>query len=367
MKEHRIFADVIEGKALSQFYDALKQPYVVKGALMADAHTGYSLPIGAVMATEGVIVPSWIGYDIGCGVCAVRTTATVEKVREVAEVLFSGICRHVPFGEGNRHRSPQKWEKFDVLPRTALAKKVWELRDGARQYATGGSGNHFSEIGQDEQGRVWIIIHSGSRGFGHGLATEYMKIAAGGQVAREGHYPLAADSVDGKNYIIDMNFALQYALDSRVAMLKKIEEVMGRLAGGDFLWDTLINRNHNHAEEKDGLWIHRKGATHAEAGMMGVIPGNMRDGSFLVEGKGNPGSLCSSSHGAGRVMGRRAASENLRLEDFHEAMRGVVAKVDAGTLDESPFAYKDIFAVMRAQEELVSVKHHIRPIINIKG
>ncbi|MEW5891242.1 MAG: RtcB family protein [Pseudomonadota bacterium] len=135
------------------------------------------------------------------------------------------------------------------------------------------------------------------------------------------------------------------------------------------LWESLINRNHNHAEEKDGLWIHRKGATHAEEGMMGVIPGNMRDGSFVVRGKGNPDALCSSSHGAGRVMGRKEAKERLDMATFRQEMedRGIQARVEAATIDESASAYKDIFEVMAMQRDLVEVIHHIKPIINIKG
>ncbi|MBT4089621.1 MAG: RtcB family protein, partial [Deltaproteobacteria bacterium] len=129
----------------------------------------------------------------------------------------------------------------------------------------------------------------------------------------------------------------------------------------------LINRNHNHAEFKHGLWIHRKGATQAENGMSGVIPGNMRDGSFIVEGLGNPDSLWSSSHGAGRILGRRKAKQQLSLDQFRETMVGIKAKVVSGTLDESPFAYKDIFQIMDSQEKMVKILHHVKPIINIKA
>jgi len=129
----------------------------------------------------------------------------------------------------------------------------------------------------------------------------------------------------------------------------------------------LINRNHNHAEEKDGLWIHRKGATHAEEGMMGVIPGNMRDGSFIVRGKGNPDSLYSSSHGAGRVLGRKAAKRELDVAEFSATMEGIKASVGENTLDESPMAYKNIFDVMNLQDDLVEVVAHIKPMINVKG
>ena len=159
----------------------------------------------------------------------------------------------------------------------------------------------------------------------------------------------------------------EFALENRLEIIRRVVKEIQHYCDGDAVWDKLINRNHNHAEEKDGLWIHRKGATHAEKGMMGVIPGNMRDGSFIVEGKGNPDSLYSSSHGAGRVLGRRKAKETLDVDDFTETMEGIVAKVDSKTLDESPFAYKDIFQVMEQQEDLVEVHHRVVPLINVKG
>ena len=164
-----------------------------------------------------------------------------------------------------------------------------------------------------------------------------------------------------------MNFCLEYALENRMRILQKVEHAISKYCSGNILKDSLVNRNHNHAELKDGLWIHRKGATHAEDGMMGVIPGNMKDGSFIVRGKGNQNSLCSSSHGAGRVMSRSKAKTNISMDDFKNSMNGIVAKVDNGTLDESVFAYKNIFEVMENQKDLVDVVNYIKPIINIKG
>jgi len=229
--------------------------------------------------------------------------------------------------------------------------------------------NHFIEIGIDDYDCPWIIIHSGSRGVGHGCATHYMKTAHPNNKAGEGHYGFMVDSDNGKNYIKDLNFCLDFALLNRKVMLRLVVDSIKQLGiecSGD--WENMINRNHNHAESKDGIhWIHRKGATHAENGMLGVIPGNMRDGSFIVRGLGNEDALCSSSHGAGRVLGRRKAKENLDLNEFKDTMEGIVANVDSGTLDESPMAYKNIFDVMRLQDGLVDVITHIKPIINVKG
>lgn len=230
-----------------------------------------------------------------------------------------------------------------------------------------GGGNHFIEIGKDENGFVWIITHSGSRGVGHGIAQHYMRLASPNGAASEGHYGFHVDSTDGQNYINDLNICLDYALENRRILIDEVSKSICRHISGSYDKNTLINRNHNHAELKDGLWIHRKGATHAEKGMMGVIPGNMRDGSFIVEGKGNPESLYSSSHGAGRIMGRKEAKKTIKLEDFIETMKGITANKTEDLLDEAPMAYKNIFDVMEQQQDLVEVKNHITPIINIKG
>lgn len=370
MKPHTIYGiENIEGAALSQFYDAMKQDYVVKGALMPDAHAGYALPIGAVVATEGVIVPSWVGYDIGCGLCAIPTTFDRGYVEGNKKAIFDQIYRDVPTGF-DHNKAAADWN-YDGRVSEFVKQEIVAKGAPGKQIGTLGGGNHFIEIGHDEQDRIWIIIHSGSRNVGHKIATHYMKMASGDGKAREGHYGLRVDSHDGQDYIADLAFGLCFALDNRRTMIARIIGAIAhacklpRGAYGD--WNLLINRNHNHAEFKDGLWIHRKGATHAEEGMLGVIPGNMRDGSFIVRGKGNPDSLCSSSHGAGRVLSRSKAKETLNMDDFKATMTGIQAKVVNGTLDESPFAYKNIFDVMAMQQDLVDVLYHVKPLINIKG
>jgi tRNA-splicing ligase RtcB len=367
-KQHKIYSDAIDGKALAQFFSALGQPWAVKGALMPDAHAGYSLPIGAVVATEGVVVPAWVGFDIGCGMLAVETTFDAEAVRGKAKEIFNGIYRDVPVGFAHNAKASQ-WVAGEALPRSQALQGILDRKGMADLHSLGG-GNHFIEIGVDENDRVWIVIHSGSRNLGHSAATHYMKLAAGDGKAREGHYVLDVKSEGGRDYLGDLAFCLEYALENRRGMVARIEKAVSRqVCHGKVVWEALINRNHNHAEEKDGVWIHRKGATHAEAGMMGVIPGNMRDGSFIVRGKGNPDALCSSSHGAGRVMGRKEAKEKLDMAIFRQEMedRGIQARVESSTLDESASAYKDIFEVMAMQRDLVEVLHHIKPIINIKG
>lgn len=363
MKPHKIFTQDIENSALEQFYSAMQQDFVVRGALMPDAHTGYSLPIGAVVATDGFVLPAWVGYDIGCGMCAVPTSFSPAAIRRHAESIFTAIYRAIPVGFSH-NKADSDWIHSHIPRTKTLEKLFW--KNGLKQLGSLGSGNHFIEIGADEEQQIWIIIHSGSRNLGHSVATHYMKLAGGGK-AREGHFGFAVRSAEGRDYLKDLAFCLEFALANRFEMIRRVVCEIQHYCSGAADWQQLINRNHNHAEEKDGLWIHRKGATHAEKGMLGVIPGNMRDGSFIVAGKGNREALWSSSHGAGRVMGRKAAKRTIKLKQFVDSMEGIVAKVDQQTLDEAPFAYKNIDEVMALQKDLVTVLHRVRPIINIKG
>jgi len=367
MKETHVFAEVIEDLAKEQFEEAMSQPFAVKGVLLPDVHAGYSLPIGSVVATKDVVVPAWVGFDIGCGCCAVPTTFRREDVEANAQEIFKLIHKYIPVGFAHNQKD-SVWH-YAEIPMTEIMNEIWS-KNGLKQLCSLGGNNHFCEIGYDETDRVWITVHSGSRGIGHAVASHYMKLASGSDKAKEGHFGFDVNSDEGKAYIADMNFCLAFALENRLQIVQRTAYAMNKAIDmSTYLVDTtsLINRNHNHAELKDGLWIHRKGATHAEAGMMGVIPGNMRDGSFVVEGKGNPDSLYSSSHGAGRVMGRKAAQRALNVEDFAQQMTGIVANVGIDTLDESPNAYKSIFEVMDLQKDLVKVVHHIKPLINCKG
>lgn len=365
-KPYKIFAEHIEQSARDQFESAMQQSFTIRGALMPDAHVGYSLPIGGVVATDGVVLPAWVGYDVGCGMCALPTTFSANKIRGLSKKIFADLYRAIPVGFNHNTRNT-KWNEEPLHPRSDVLQTIFE-KNGLKQLGSLGGGNHFIEIGTTKKtNQVWIIIHSGSRGIGHAVATHYMRFASGSKKAREGHFALNVKTKGGKNYIKDMNFCLAFALENRLEMMRRIINVLQNRTDGTADWTQLINRNHNHAVLKDGMWIHRKGATHAEAGMMGVIPGNMRDGSFIVRGKGNPDSLWSSSHGAGRVLGRKEAKRTLDMKKFSRAMNGITAKVTPATLDESPFAYKNIFRVMKEQSDLVETIAHVQPIINIKG
>jgi tRNA-splicing ligase RtcB len=365
MKQTKIYAEHLDPETLQQFNSAMEQEFSIQGALMPDAHKGYSLPIGGVIATDGVVLPSWVGYDIGCGMCAVPTFFDAKRVKKHASSIFFDIYKSIPIGF-NVNKQPLD-SKLNPSDLTYAGRKTFHERKGFRALGTLGSGNHFIEIGLDPESNIWIIIHSGSRGIGHGIATNYMKLASGSDKPKEGHFGLSTDSEAGQAYINDMNWALAFALENRKKMMKRVVAAIKQYSDGDANWNQLINKNHNHAEEHNGLWIHRKGATHAEKDMLGVIPGNMRDGSFIVSGKGHPDSLQSSSHGAGRILGRNQAKRTLKIHNFKEIMQGITAKVSKATLDESPMAYKDIFDVMHLQKDLVDVICHVLPIINVKG
>ena len=364
-KPVHVFAEVLEAGAIKQFEDVMKLDCIVKGAMMADTHQGFVMPIGGVVASDGVIFPSFVGFDQGCGVLALPTTFRKLHVKEAGIKLFNNIMRDVPCGLGKINESCTEWD-YGKYNMTDTAKAIFE-KDGLKQLGSLGSNNHFLSLEADEDDTIWIVIHSGSRKLGHSLATHYMKVASNSNKAKEGLFGLKVSEPAGQEYITDLNFCLEFALENRMEMARRVASVVHKYCIGRADWDNVINRNHNHAELKDGLWIHRKGATQAEAGMLGVIPGNMRDGSFIVRGLGNPESLWSSSHGAGRVMSRKEAKNSLTVSDFKKQMEGVVCRVDAETLDESPGAYKDIFQVMRLQSALVETLHHTKTMVNIKA
>lgn len=416
---YKIYAELLDETAQEQFHDVLNAPFVTYAALMPDAHAGYTMPIGGVCAAKDTIVPQFVGFDIGCGMCAYKTEYTKAEIEANAEIIYNHIVDRIPLGfKTHKNHQPLKLD----LPRTEFAEHLLNTM-GLKQVGTLGGGNHFIEVGYGNDGKAWIVIHSGSRGFGHKIASHYMLQAYLDKNPQEGklerivadfternrkfkeHNPegfekalkkftiktelelnkktkvdnikgiwgLDVNSELGQDYIKDQNFTLAFALENRKRMIEKIHTIMNEVIGGDHAFEheneeKFINRNHNHAEfcEVRKEWIHRKGATHAEEGMSGVIPGNMRDGSFVVRGKGHADSLASSSHGAGRVMSRKQAKSNVSMEAFEDAMKGITGTVDENTLDESPFAYKDIFEVMKLQEELVDVVEHIKVLINVK-
>ena len=325
-KPYRIFAEHLDQAAIDQFEAVMAHPAVVRGALMPDAHKGFTMPIGGVVAVEGMVFPSFVGADIGCGMCALPIPINAAAARAAGVEILKALHRNIPSGttinDPSRpqkpgamqyaYREPATPTRMDTADLTPEGRRIAETRKWSDARGSLGGGNHFLEIGEDESGQVWAIIHSGSRGVGKSIADHYMGLASPTGRPSEGCFGFLVESANGQAYRTDLAWCLEYALENRLEMMARTVEVLSAEVGlnGPVEWSRLINRHHNHAEQHaEGLWIHRKGATHAEDGMWGVIPGNMSDGSFIVRGKGHPDALWSSSHGAGRVRGRREAKE----------------------------------------------------------
>lgn len=360
----------IEYGAQQQIYNALDLDEVKLLAIMPDCHAGYDLPVGAVALVDGCISPGYVGYDIGCGMCSVNTGVPwkefVPSAWEKRKKLHDRVKEEIPVGFNKwsgRHREAGTF--ISASGNKALS--IMVDKNVGLQLGTLGGGNHFIEIGRNRQEQLCVTIHSGSRRAGYDIGEYYMKQAA---ALKSKFFRLDSDL--GQAYLQDMNYFLQFALDNRLQMIRKILEVLGFnfKQAHDILKNSLINENHNHAVVTTDGVIHRKGATPADAGQPGVIPGNMRDGTYITRGLGNTEYLSSASHGAGRVMGRRAAKEKITLEAFQKAMRGhdVYADISAATIDESPLVYKKIANVINSQEHVViDVIDHITPLITIKG
>ncbi len=383
MKKITNFALHLDAATKEQFEHCCSQDYVISASLMPDAHSGYVAPIGSVLITKEKIVPAWVGYDIGCGMIACRFTGEniLEKLLKKKQEVFSRVNSLIPMGKGNigSHGdvSLEIREKFRSLVQLFKEKEydfsVFNFINTQAQAHLGslGSGNHFIEIGSSNfqnKDEFWLIIHSGSRGVGHKVAREYMKIASGDSASFEKTAELFADSKIGKEYLNVVSFGQEFALLNRLEMASRVREALREvLELEDLDFELICNKNHNFIEKISEGYVHRKGATPAKNGEIGVIPANMRDGSFIVKGLGNKDFLESSSHGAGRKLSRVQARKNETLGGFKKIMQGIVANVSEKTLDENPNAYKNIYDVMEKQKNSVEVKFHIKPIINWKG
>lgn len=377
-----IFANGLDEKTIEQFEMCCEFDFVEAGVLMPDAHLGYVAPIGSVFKTRGVVVPSWVGYDIGCGVvaCKFSFSGLVGLVRENSLEIFNEGNLRVPMGKGKFGKhcdvSKEVLDEFKGLIEELDGKECDRgifkfLKTQALAYLGSlGSGNHFIELGFEEGNLddVWLIVHSGSRGVGHKVASFYMKKACGDEGEFERSCGIDVDSGLGREYLNVLEFCLEFALLNRLEIVYRVLGVLRDVLGlEDLGFELWTNKNHNHCVFEGEFYVHRKGATSANLNERGVIPANMKDGSFLVRGLGNEDFLNSSSHGAGRKLSRLQAKSLGDLGEFASLMEGVVANVDFERLDESPFAYKDIFEVMELQKGSVEVLKHIKPIINWKG
>jgi len=373
----------VDSKTLEQFENCYSEDFVVSAALMPDAHLGYAAPIGAVLKTKDFVVPAWVGFDIGCGLIAVKINGRdlVKKVKNKEEEIYKRVMKKIPMGVGEYNKLENVNEKtkksfietLEEFKRGPYDKQILNYLKTAsiRHLGTLGGGNHFVELCTDSEKKkeLWLVIHSGSRGIGHTVAKKYMVKASGSE--KKGEYektfPLNKNSAMGKEYLNILDFGLKYALLNRLEMAYKVIEALNETLGEKLKYELWANKNHNHAIYEKNYFIHRKGATPAKKGERGIIPGNMRDGSFLVVGKGNGKFLNSSSHGAGRSMSRKEAKRKYTLSDFRESMRGIRGNISEKTLDELPMAYKNVFKVMEAQKDSVKILKYLKPTINWKG
>lgn len=368
-----------EDGAIEQAKNLARLPFAFRQiCLMPDTHQGYGMPIGGVMATQGVIVPNAVGVDIGCGMCAVKTSLT-EISTETLKGILGKIRARIPLGF-EKHKEPQDER---LMPNGMIGFVIdQEITNARKSLGTLGGGNHFIEIQKGDDGHIWIMIHSGSRNLGKQVADFYNKKAVEmneqyfSRVPKE--WELAffpKDSEEGTAYMQEMQYCVDFALANRKEMLRQVREIF-REELGDFniSFDDEINIAHNYAAMEHhfgkNVLVHRKGATSAREGEVGIIPGSQGTSSYIVKGRGNPESFMSCSHGAGRKMGRKQAERTLDLAEEQKRLddKGILHGIRGiHDLDEAAGAYKDIEVVMAEQADLIDILVRLEPLAVVKG
>lgn len=379
----KLWLDDLEEGTLLQAKNLANLPFIFRHvALMPDAHQGYGMPIGGVIATNETVIPNAVGVDIGCGMGAVRTSLS-ELGREQLKGLLAAVRRLIPLGfkHHKQRQDPALMPPLAASPNDEEMPVVAaEYLSALQQIGTLGGGNHFIEIQQGNDGRIWLMVHSGSRNLGLKVANYYNRLAiklnrqAGSKIPAAwqlAFLPLADPT--GQSYLREMNYCLEFARANRQLMMSRIQQALLQITP-QATFEPLINIAHNYAapEEHFGhrVMIHRKGATRARAGELGIIPGSQGSPSYIVRGLGNPESFHSCSHGAGRRMGRKEAQRSLNLasEQEHLERQGIIHAIrNSSDLDEATGAYKDIHRVMANQLDLVEVLVELRPLAVIKG
>ena len=390
-----------EDGAVTQAVNLAHHPALVHHvALMPDAHQGYGMPIGGVVAAKGAVIPAAVGVDIGCGMIATETDVPAEAFAEMSfrRAFQEKLKERIPVGEGVSHRVTQDWEGFEeYTAHNGMRSSLWPSKLDRMNLGTLGGGNHFIELqkstaldgsGDPEGGaKVWLMIHSGSRNLGKRIEEHYHRIAA--RMCERFHSPLPdkdlaflpIDEPTGHDYFTDMLFALRYAKENRRRMMEAMKATLAEFVPGvNFVRTIDIHHNYAAFEEHFGekVCVHRKGATSAKLDEIGIIPGSMGTASYIVRGLGNPDSFMSCSHGAGRRMSRIAASTTLTVEECDKAMDGIVCErwhkykgfgKAKGKLDlsEAPQAYKDIEDVIASELDLVEPLVRLVPLASLKG
>ena len=388
----------IESAALTQLKNVASLPFIHKHiAVMPDCHFGMGATVGSVIPTTGAIIPAAVGVDIGCGMVAVRTGLDSHDLPTNLKAWRKAIEKSIPHGavKGASHdkgafsqgdlpkANARLWvNKLDQRYNSILLKhKSVFHKKAVPSLGTLGGGNHFIEICLDEADRVWLMLHSGSRGPGNVIGRYFTDLAKEEMQKHFIHLPdkdlayLPEGTQYFDDYIEAMEWAQDFAQFSRDLMVAQVFDVLKREGGVPqkklLTHDVAVNCHHNYSTRENhygqNVWLTRKGAVCARKGVMGIIPGSMGTKSFIVEGKGNPESFDSCSHGAGRVMSRSKAKKTFTLDDHLAATAGVECRKDTSVIDETPAAYKDIQAVMDAQASLVDIKHTLKQVLCVKG
>ncbi len=386
-----------EPGAMQQLHNVANLPVVFHHvAAMPDVHQGYGATIGTVIATKDAVIPSAVGVDIGCGMCAAPLGISAPDLPDSLREIRTAIEAAVPHGRSNQGGPGDvgAWRP-DSIPDPV--QNVWEqhLRtdyesfgdrypripkgNSVNQLGTLGGGNHFIELCLDENDGVWIMLHSGSRGVGNRIAQTFIRAAKADMVETKeiGKLPdrylawIRSDSDHFEPYCRAVTWAQSFASWNRTLMLDSVQDAVGQIVPLQGGFRQIVNCHHNYIELEvhfgEEVWLTRKGAVRARQGDMGIIPGSMGTKSYIVRGLGNEQSFHSCSHGAGRVMSRGEARKRITLADHEAATEGVECRKDADVLDESPAAYKDIDAVMSSQADLVEPVHTLKQIICVKG
>jgi tRNA-splicing ligase RtcB (3'-phosphate/5'-hydroxy nucleic acid ligase) len=388
----KIWTPTLEGEARRQLENVASLP-IVHGhvAAMPDVHAGIGATVGSVIPTKSAIIPAAVGVDLGCGVNAVQLSLTAGELPTNLGKIRSAIERAVPVGF-ETHRSAdvgdeERKRKAKELQRglagiAAKNPRIESMQKDFRetwlkQLGTLGGGNHFIELCIDESQNVWVMLHSGSRGIGNVIGRYFIERARREMERQDAHLPdrdlawLAEGTKAFDDYIEAVHWAQDYAMENRREMMKAILEAIRPHLPPFRIVGEAVNCHHNYvAREKhfgENLYVTRKGAIRAGEGDMGVIPGSMGARSFIVRGKGNPQSLCSCAHGAGRLMSRTEAKRRFTAEDVKRQTEGVECRKDASVVDEIPGAYKPIDEVMAHQSDLVDVVHTLRQVVCVKG
>ena len=373
----------VEDVARQQLLNVASLPFIHQHiAVMPDVHWGRGATVGSVIPTKGAIIPAAVGVDIGCGMMAVRTSLNARHLPDNLHDIRLEIERVVPLGTHTHNEVTKRADKvwFGRLQAEwiEIDKKhpgIASKKSAAYALGTLGGGNHFIELCLDEDDRLWVMLHSGSRNIGNRLGTYFIeraKTAIGDQKLVDKDLAWLSEGTDDfDDYVRGVGWAQDYAKHNRELMMAAVLDIL-RAHWPDIACDELaVNCHHNYVQKEqhfgETVWLTRKGAVRAGVGEMGIIPGSMGARSFIVRGKGNPESFHSCSHGAGRKFSRTEAKRRITLKQHAEAMEGIEARLDGGVLDESPAAYKDIDAVMRAQADLVEIAHTLRQIVCVKG